>query len=806
MFKNYLITALRNFNRYRGYSLINLLGLAIGMACCIIILIYVQDEFSFDHYAEFSDRIFRVVMDFETPDRGAVSIARTPPPWAPSLADDYPEVESYVRFKTPLVSWLVSDEEKDRRFHEKGFYFADASVFEFFNLELIKGNPATALVEPRTIVLTEETARRYFGDENPIGKILRLDNQYNFEVTGLMKNVPHNSHINFDLLASFSTLAVVPIYGGAPYVTWQNGIGPDLYTYVRLREGVSPLEMERKMPEFLNKYIGNLLTRFNIRINPHLQPLTDIHLRSNLEAEIRSNSDIRYIYIFSAIALFVLLLACINFMNLATARSAGRAHEVGMRKVIGAEKKQLVFQFLGESILLACLALVVSLILVALLLPLFNSLSGKTLALAFDNVWMWIGLAAITLFVGFVAGSYPAFYLSSFQPSAVFRGSLKAGRANLRLRKFLVVFQFAISIIFIIGTGVVQRQLEYVRNKDLGFDKEHVVVLPMGDPRARQIYRTFKDLALQIPEVIAVTGANNMPGGLMGFILIRPENVPEGQEVTMENVFVDHDYVQALGIEVVEGRTFSEEYGTDAAEAFILNETAVRQLGWKGNAVGRRLQITGFRQGQVVGVIRDFHSRSLHQKIEPLILIIAPNPDAFLQLAVRIVPGNFERTLRKIEDSWREVYPLDPFSCSFLDADFDRLYRSEKQRGKVFLTFAVLAILIACLGLLGLASFTAEQRTKEIGIRKILGASIRSIVGLLSMEFIQLVLLANLIAWPAAYFIMHNWLGNFAYRISMPLSHFFFAALLAAGIALLTVSYQAVRAAIADPVTSIRLE
>jgi len=803
---NYLKTALRNLARHKGYSLINLLGLSIGIACCILILLYVQDEFSFDRFIPDYKNTHRVVLDIETPEGGEINLARTPPPWGPSLVEEFPEVESYVRFKTPLVSWLVSNEAENIRFNEKGFYFADHTVFDFFDFQLLKGDPQTALLEPRTVVLTETAADRYFGNRDPMGQTLRLDNTHDFLVTGVMQDVPRNSHFSFDMLASISTLGAVAIYGGTDYLTWSRGLGPDLYTYIRLLEGASPEGLEAKLPEFLRAHMGEAMDRIRVRFNARLQPLSDIHLRSNLDAEIKANSDIRYVYIFSAIAVFVLIIACINFMNLATARSARRAQEVGLRKVVGAHRNQLIFQFLGESTILSLLALLVALVIVPVSLPFFNSLSGKSLTLDLGNPLALLIIFGLTLFVGFLSGSYPAFFLSSFETVAVFRGSLKAGRANAWLRKFLVVFQFALSIIFIIGTGVVYRQLHFVRDKVLGFDKEQVVVLPMGDPRARQIYMTFKERALQSPRVRAVAGASSVPGGLIGAMLLLPEGYEAGSEVTMETFFVDHDFVEAMGIEMMTGRDFSLEYSTDINEAFILNETAVERLGWDEQALGKQITMQGFRTGRVIGVVKDFHAKSLHQRIEPLVLQIADNPDAFLQLVVRISPGNIEDALEDIREAWIQVYPNDPFAFTFLDEDFDSLYRSERLRGRIFLTFSLLAVFIACLGLLGLASFTAEQKTKEIGIRKVLGATESSIVRLLSLEFMRLVLASGLIAFPLAYLIMDSWLKNFAYRINMPWELFFLSVGLASIIALFTVSFQAIRASLTNPVDSIRTE
>jgi putative ABC transport system permease protein len=806
MFKNYFKLAFRNLKKYKGYSFINLAGLAIGIACCILILLYVQDEFSYDRYAQEYDRIYRMVLDITTPDGEDISLARTPPPWAPALAQDYPAVENYVRFKTPLVSWLVSNEERDKKFHEKGFYFADETVFDFFDFKLLQGSPETALKDPLTLVLTESTAIRYFGDEDPLGKILRLDNAYDLEITGVMQDVPRNSHFDFDILASIHTLSSLPIYNDTNYLTWRSAMLPDLYSYLKLRDGYTIADLESKMPEFLEHYLGEILNRANISVQPHFQAVTSIHLHSNLDMEIRANSDVSYIYIFSAIALFVLVIACINFMNLATARSASRAQEVGMRKVVGAERRQLIWQFLGESIVLAFMSLLLAVALVVTVLPFFNAVSGKSLGIEAVSWSLILGILGLTALAGILAGSYPAVFLSSFQPVAVFRGALKAGRSNTRLRKFLVVFQFALSLIFIIGTAVVYNQLRYIQNKHLGFSKEQVVVLPMGDPLARDIYQTFKDRVLQEPDVLALSGASSVPGGLIGVNLLLPEGASQGNEITLDAFLGDHDFIEALGLEMVEGRAFSREFSTDTMQAFILNETAIRRLGWEGQAVNKRISMGNFKRGRVVGVVKDFHAKSLHQRIEPLVIHIAPDPDAFHWLAVKISTQNIDRALASIQTAWEEIYPHDPFTFTFLDADFGRLYHSDRQRGQIFLTFSILAVAIACLGLLGLASFTAEQKTKEIGIRKVLGATIPGIIRLLSTEFVKLVLLANLIAWPVAYLVMNNWLQNFAYRDNIPLAAFPIAGFLSVFIALVTVSFQAAKAAMTDPVDSIRKE
>ncbi len=805
MFKNYLKVAVRNFWKHKGYSFINLFGLAVGMSCCILILLYMRDEFRYDRYVPKADQVYRLALRAQTRDRGLIQTARTPPPWAPVLASDYPEIESYVRIKTPLVSWMISYEDEEKRFHEKGFYFADASVFDFFGFELIKGDPATALKEPRSVVLTETAARKYFGDEDPMNRILRADNTYDFRVTGVMRDVPRNSHFSFDILASFESLVVLPIYSGNAYVDFQrNGLNPDVYTYLRLKKGVRPAELENKMPGFLNKYLAGQISQIGIRIEPFLQPLLRIHLHSNIEAEIGANSSISTITIFSAIAAFILLVACINFMNLATARSAGRAQEVGLRKVVGAERRQLIIQFLGETLFMTVLALLLSLAFARLLLPVFKVLSGKELSLPLTSPSLILSLVGITLLVGLVAGSYPALFLSSFQPAKVIRGSLRSGQGGTRLRQGLVVFQFAVSTVFIIGTGVVFSQLRFVQNKPLGFDKENVVVLSLGDPRARVVYRTFVDRVTQNPDVISAAGASSLPGGLINLGFVRPEGADSSEQVPMEIIICDHDFLKTMGIELEAGRDFSLDHSTDVREALLLNETAVDQLGWAGQPLNKQVYF-GNVSNRVIGIVKDFHVKSLHTKINALFLHLAPHPDPLHYMAVRIRPGDIGRTLSGIEKAWREIYPHDPFAYSFLDQDLDHLYRAEGLRSRVFLAFSVLTILIACLGLFGLASFTAEQKTKEIGIRKVLGASTPSLVRLLTGEFMRLVLLASLVSWPIAYFIMRGWLGSFAYRTGVGPVTFVMATVLAVLIALLTVGYQAVKASLANPADAIRI-
>lgn len=806
MFTNYVKVVMRNILQQRGYSFINILGLAVGMASCILILLYVQDEFSYDTSSPNSDRIYRLVTDLAAGERGDVHTARTPPPWGPILASEFPEIESYVRLKTPQVSWMVTYPPESKKFYEKGFYFADETVFSFFDLQMTQGNPESALSEPSTVVLTESMARKYFGNDDPIGKVISIDNSFEFRITGVIKDVPRNSHFDCGFLASFKTFYTVETGYGLNYGNDMSQFFPDLYTYVRLPEGYAPQEFEPKIADFIQRHHADILTQFNASMQVTLQPLTDIHLKSNREAEIQANSDIAYIYIFSAIALFVLIIACINFMNLATARSAGRAREVGVRKVVGAYRSQLMIQFMGESVVMAVLSLIVAIVLVYLFLPGFNSISARTLTLSLADGTMLLGLSGIVVLVGLIAGSYPALFLSSFAPAIVLKGASKSGSSsNPTLRKVLVVIQFAISIVFIIGTGVVSDQMNYMQNKSLGFNKEQVVIMSLGDPNQRSIYTSYKNLILPSADVIAVTGLLSPPGGLLGNMGFTPEGAAEGETVLLDFFGVDHDYVETLGIEIVEGRTFSRDFSTDSTQAFLFNEAAIKQLGWADDPIGKEINFgpNAPFTPKVIGVVKDFHVKSLYTEIEPLAIALMAQPS---YIAVRIRPENIAGTLAFLEEKWRDVYPNDPYQYSFLDEDFDNLYQSEQLRGQVFSVFSILAVFIACLGLLGLASFTAEQRTKEIGIRKVMGATVSGIVMLLTKEFVKLVVVASLIAWPIAYYVMNNWLDNFAYSTDLSPVLFIVAGGMAVVITVVTVSYQATKAALTNPAEALQCE
>lgn len=806
MFRNYLKIIQRNTLRQKGYAVINVLGLAVGMASCILIMLYVQDELGYDRYASRHDRIYRLAMSIETVDRAETRTARSPAAWGWMLADTFPDVEGFARVKAPLVSWQVTYAEGNKRFNEPGFYFADHGILDMFDFELVHGDANTALNAPNTVVITETTAARYFGRDEALGKVIRIDNTYDLTVTGIMQDVPRNSHMTFSFLGSFETLNVNPIYGGLDYGRNTQNFAPDLYTYLLLADGYTPDSLEPKLAEFIETRYGPALRQFNAQIKAVLQPLTSIHLHSNLDGELGANSDIAYIYIFTAVAFFLLLIACINFMNLATARSAGRAREVGIRKVLGAYRVQLISQFMGESTIMALLSLAVAAGLVLAFLPAFNTLAGKELIFAFDDMRTVFGLLGIVVLAGALAGSYPALFLSSFQPVSVLKGSSRAGAVNTNLRKILVVLQFVISVMFIIGTGVVADQMRFVQDKHLGFEKEQLVVMPLGDPRQRVIYNAYKDRVAGYPNVLGVTVANELPGGLVNDILFTPDGAPEEESVRINNMWIDHDFIRTMGVELAEGRDFSRSFPADTMQAFVINEAAVKWLGWEDAPINKRIRLGNFKDGRVIGVVRNFHVRSLHSDIEPMMLQLAPGPDPLHYLAVRIAPDDVAGTLGFLEGSWREIYPDDSFTYTFLDEDFDSLYQNEARQGRIFRSFSLLAVFIACLGLLGLASFTAEQRTREIGVRKVLGATASGIVALVSKEYVKLVVYANLIAWPVAYYVMNGWLDSFAYSTGLSPWVFVLAAALAIAVTMLTVSYKAISVAHTDPVDALQHE
>jgi len=800
MLKNYLRVAFRNFKKHQVYSIINISGLAIGLTCCILIMLYVQDEFSYDRFQKNSARVYRVISD-EITNGQTRHLASTSGPLAPALRTDFPEIENVVGLFPYRASVQFG---VDKRFVEDRFFFADSTVFDMFPFKFKSGNPRTALRRPYSLVLTEAAAQKYFGDDSAIGQTMRVEGQFDFTVVGVLENPPHNSHFHFDFLAPMEH--VPEIIGFQPHWYW-----PLFYTYVQLPNRAARKAIESQLAGFVSKHIrGESDANRTFR----LQPLTEIHLNSDLENELEPTGSRVYIFIFSAIAFFILLVACINFMNLATARSESRAREVGFRKVVGAHRTQLVKQFLGESLFYAFLSTLVALVLVELLLPTFSQLVGRTIAVNYIENWpVTIGLVVLTLLTGILSGIYPALFLSNFRPLSALqhKTSISMSGRPVRLRAVLVVLQFAVSIVLIFVTYVVNGQLSYIQNKRLGFNKEHVVVIPIRDAEIQNDYETVKHALLTNPDITGATVLSNFPWktGFYDFP-INAEGLPDDAEINFQILLVDHDFIPTFEMKVVSGRDFSKFFRTDQVSGVILNETAVKKLGWN-SAVGKTFEIKQLAAGQsvkgrVVGVVKDFHFRSLRHEVDPLVMVIAPVNYYVDNFAVRISGSHVQQTLAFLEQKWREFAPRRAFDYFFLDEDFDKLYRHDQRIGEMLGDFCLLAIFIACLGLFGLASFTAEQRRKEIGIRKVLGARLGTVVVLLTKNLVKLVLLANLLAWPVAWYAMNRWLQNFAYRIEISWWVFALAGGLALVIAMLTVGTQAIRAALANPVESLRYE
>lgn len=800
MLRNYLKIAIRNLLKDKGYSLINVLGLAIGMACCILICLYILDETSFDRFHRDYQRIYRVISE-EKNDGQVQDLANAYGPLAPALRTDFPEIDNVVR----LLPYSVTVESVDgKRFQEERFFFTDSTVFDLFSLSFKQGN-VDGLRAPQSLVLTESVARKYFGDASAVGQVLKIENRAQFKVAGVVADMPANSHFHFDFLAPISH--VNELMGWTPHWYW-----PPVYTYLRLPENYAAADIEDRFPNLIGKYVGEWAKN---ELAFRLQPLSEIHLNPNLENEIEPTGNSAYIYIFAAIAAFILLIACFNFMNLATARSAKRAKEVGLRKVVGANRWQLIKQFFGESLSHSVLAMLVALGLVELCLPGFNRLVGKQLTASYSEApALLFGLLGLTILVGLISGSYPALFLSNFRPIAVLKTNLSsslASRAPLRLRSVLVTMQFIISITLICVTYLVHRQLDFVQTKRLGFNKEHLVILPIRDDEVRDNFAAIKNRLQTQTSVMGVTAISNYPwrSGFYDFP-IKAEGLSDDAKSSMPTLLVDHDFIRTFGMELLDGRDFSQDVTTDAREGFILNEAAVKRLGWE-TAIGKKFESQhiasgGSVKGRVIGVVKDFHFQSLRYAIEPLVMLISPASYYLDNFAIRIDGRDVRRALADLEQTWREVTPHRPFDYFFLDDDLDQLYRKEQKLGQIFQTFSVLAIFIACLGLIGLASFSSEQRKKEIGIRKTFGASVGQIVFLFSRDFTKLTLIANIIAWPIAYFAMQKWLQDFAYRTDLTWWVFLLSGGIALAIALLSVSVQAVKAAIANPVESLRYE
>ena len=728
-------------------------------------------------------------------------------PLAAALKQDLPEVESVVRFRDfgdPVLR------HGDKAFSEEKFYWADSSFFNVFTVHFIKGNPVTALTQPNSVVITEEMAHKYFGNINPMGKILNADRRRDYIVTGVVEKFPDDSHFHFDFLGSLNS------YNDRNTVWFSN----NYYTYVVLKDGTDPAAFEKKMNEDVRKYIGpqiNQATGITFeqfeaagnKVGFYLQPLTSIHLHSHLDYEIEANSDIAYVWVFSAIAVMILLIACFNFMNLSTARSERRAKEVGIRKTLGSNRGRLIAQFITESTLMSMFSVFFALILVWIFLPIFNDISGKQLSVGlFDNFYTIPLIVAFALIVGLLSGSYPALYLSSFMPMHVLKSDGKRKGRKSILRSVLVISQFVVSIILIVSTIIIYNQLSFVQNKNLGFNKEQVIIINKTDDIGKDI-ESFKHDLLSNPKVLAVSNSTDIPGHQTGDDVLQPEN---GSTEDARNILVmatDFGFVNTYQIKMADGRFFSKDFATDST-GVILNETAVKSFGMK-NPVGKNL--TALRGNgnstppiPIIGVMKDFNVESLHQTIRPLAVYLFGKNGFGKFTSVRIAPSNYQATIDFLRNTWKKYAGNQAFNYNFLDQNLDRLYNADIRASKLAITFTILAIFVACLGLLGLAAFITEQRTKEIGIRKVLGASVPEVVRLLSSEFARWVLIANIIAWPVAYYAMNKWLQDFAYKIDIGIWVFVLAGIAALFIALATVSYHAVKAAVANPVEALRYE
>lgn len=799
MVLNIIKTAIRNITSGPLYSSINILGLAIGMACSLLLLLYVQDELEYDSFHQHASSIYRLADDrivggkeFAT----AISSA----PMGPAVEAAFPEVLESVRITTPqavgfgprMLVRVDSD-----RFYEDSILLADPTLFQVFSFSLVSGNPETALLQPNTVVISQAIAEKYFGRADPLGRILTFNEQTSYQVTGVFENIKSNSHIKADFFLSLVSV------DNAPYMQDWNALL--FYTYLLLAEGSSPSDLEDKLPDFLRSHLG--AEAANHALN--LQPLTSIHFHSHRLFELEQNRDITtHVYIPVTIAIFITLIACINFMNLTTARSAGRAKEVGVRKVLGAFRSELIGQFLGESLLLSWLALVLAVIVIEALLPGINALIDKNLEADYlHNRFFQLGLILTPLIVGSIAGSYPAFFLSAFKPVKVLKGILSAGsEKTLLLRRGLVILQFAFSIAMIAGTIVAYRQLDLIKNRQLGLNKDQVVVIPAEDAYLIQRYQAIKDDLMRSPNVLGVAVSGSIPGGLVPKRVFFPEGSSGIKDFSFSIFEVDHDFLDVLQLGLVEGRGFSIDRPSDLHDALIINQAAAERFGLRLNSrlVRQARSSEPERVGTVVGIVRDFQFAPLYASIDPAVLYINPgNAQYFL---VKIAPQNIRDSLDFLSQRWREFNPSAPFDFFFLDEKFAEVYHDEELLSQILLYFSLLAIFVACLGLFGLASFATEQRTKEIGIRKVVGASAGNIFLLITRDFLTLVLLANLIGWPIAYLVISRWLQRFAYRIEVDLGVFLLAALLALLIALVTVSFQAMRAATANPVRALRYE
>lgn len=790
MFKNLLKTTVRYIRKHAGYSLLNVLGLTLGITSALFLIIYVSDELSYDRYHEKADRIYRVSSKItETDDQFTWIVAQIP--FGPQAAQDYPEIESFTRFiNMPRALYKYEDKE----YNEENFYYADSTVFDIFTFKVLSGEVKSAVKDPKKIVLTKTAAARYFGKSDPIGKTL-TEGTNAYEVTGVIEDVPSNSHFRFDAITARNNL---PKQIG----NWGNF---GVFTYLLLPQNLDVKAFETKIQGMYDAYMKQIFGPINIKIEYILEPIKRIHLYSTNANEPEPTGSITYVYIFGVVAIFLILIAAMNYMNLATARSTRRAREVGLRKVVGSRRSALVMQFLGESVALTLISLIISIILMIVLLPKFNLLAGKSFSpeILYSPVVL-ISLLGIVLITGIFGGSYPALFLSQFSPVTVLKGEITQGSAGSLFRKILVVIQFSISVAMIVCTLVVFRQLNYLKNKDQGFDQKNVVSLQLNDREMIRKYPLLKQLLLDNEDIKYVTSTNTPMGEGSGKLVFNVETDQGMSQRGINFTVVDHDFVETLGIRIAQGRDFQKDMPSDTLNGVLVNETFVKRMGWS-DPIGKKIEAgdENTLRARVVGVIADYHQTGMYNEIESLLLAYREFNNI---LYIKLSGNNTEQTISYIESKWKEVFPDQPFAYTYLSERFNRQFEADEKRGLIFTMFTILAILIACLGLFGLASYMVEQRTREVGIRKVFGASEGVVIRLISREFLVLVTISIIIAVPTAYLVMSNWLENYVYRTSVGVPLLLLAAGLTLVITFITVGYKAYQASVMNPANAIRTE
>ncbi|WP_419800865.1 ABC transporter permease [Mucilaginibacter sp.] len=791
MLKNYLKIAWRNLWKHKGFSAINISGLTIGITICLMIFLFILNEFSVDNFHQKGKNIYRVMRGY---DALKASVPYLSGPYAPALLNDFPgEIKKAVRVKP--TSGLISFDNK--AFTEKNIYVTDSDFFDLFSFPLIKGNAATVLNDPLSVVLTEKTARKYFGNiNNAVGKVIEMDKHLQLKVTGIAKDVPSNSHLDFDL--------IVPIANYSKQEDFNIWFNNSMFTYVLLDPSVSKAQVEKQFPHFMDKYMGKDMARSGAKFSLSLTSLSDIYFEHVYDFDNVKHGDKTVVYIFLSIAVLILLIACINFTNLSTIRAVERSKEVGLRKVLGALRNHLIWQFIGESILITLISCILSVALLFLLMPFYDDLLGYNLNISFNSLPIYLFLLGVIVLVGFLAGSYPAFFLSAFSPVQALKGKLRLGKGGAFFRQMLVVVQFSISVFLIIGTIVIMKQMSYVKSKALGYDQSQTVIVKIDNDDIYDHRKTFKTELQNTNGIASVSLMSGEPGGYYDLHTFEAQGQQDVWKSRTE--FADFEFVKTLGLKIIAGRNFSAQYATDSTKSVLINRTAATKLGFTPEqALGKQLsdKMRDSTKRTIIGVVEDYNFLSLKQNMDALVISSAEDHRVAV---IKLKPGNIAAGLASIKEVYSKIAPVYPFEYTFLDQKFETTYKTDLRQQTILTIFSGLAILVACLGLFGLASFTAAKRTKEIGVRKVLGSSVQNILLLLSKDLLKPVLLSTLIAIPLAYFVMEKWLQNFAYRTTLHWWVFVLAALVTFAIALATVSFQAIKAALANPVESLRSE